>query len=75
MRRSVRETYGKPPVYQPLAARSGPMHAVAGQLGIPCVSMGCGYDGARAHSPNENIRKLDFLRGAQAIADIISSLG
>ncbi len=75
VRRSVRETYGKPPVYQPLTAGSGPMHAVAGQLGIPCVSMGCGYDGARAHSPNENIRKADFLLGAQAVADVISSLG
>lgn len=75
LRASMRETYGKDGVYHPLAAGSGPMHAVAGQLGIPCVSIGCGYDGSRAHSPNENIRLEDFLRGAQAIAGIITALG
>lgn len=75
LRRSVEESYGRAPVYHPLAAGSGPMHAVAGQLGIPCVSMGCGHDGSRAHSPNENIRRSDFVQGAKAIAAIISDLG
>lgn len=37
-------------------------------LGIPMSGAGVGYYGSKVHSPNENIRTEDFIRGAVHVA-------
>lgn len=48
---------------RPMMIGTGPMHHIAGTLGIPTVSPAgvCRPDG-RIHAPNENTREDDFLR-------------
>jgi acetylornithine deacetylase/succinyl-diaminopimelate desuccinylase-like protein len=50
------------PTVWPLMPATGPMHAIAQDLGIPiCSPPGVSRPDSRIHAPNENIRIQDFL--------------
>jgi acetylornithine deacetylase/succinyl-diaminopimelate desuccinylase-like protein len=49
------QVYQKPMVIVPLAGGSGPNEVFQKNLGLPIVTVGCGYPGANSHSPNENL--------------------
>jgi len=57
------------------SAGTGPMHAFANILGVPCVSVGSTYVFSKIHSPNEFAR-LDLLRMAtRCMCRIITNFG
>lgn len=68
---AAEETYGMTPLVAPIVGGSGPAALVAHHLGVPFVSLGCSYPGARKHAPNENIRLADFVLGATCIANVM----
>lgn len=57
---ALREGFGQEPVAYPSVAGSGPMHPFVEVLGVPVVGLGCNHPGSREHSPNENVRIVDF---------------
>ena len=60
---AAREVYAHEPVVYPSHGGSGPMHDLVQGVGTPGgVMAGVGYAGMRMHSPNENIRIVDYLR-------------
>jgi acetylornithine deacetylase/succinyl-diaminopimelate desuccinylase-like protein len=65
--------YGKEPVVNPLVGGSGPNHPFIHTLGLPVVSAGVSYPGARVHAPNENIRVADFVNGIRHTARIVEA--
>jgi acetylornithine deacetylase/succinyl-diaminopimelate desuccinylase-like protein len=67
----ARESYGSAPLVAPIVGGSGPAAHVVNRLGVPFVSLGCSYPGARKHAPNENIRLADFVNGASCIANVM----
>lgn len=70
--RAAREVYGHDCSVVPLSGGSTPIYAFAGPLGgIPVVTAGIGYPGARAHSPDEHVRIEDFLQGCRHLARIL----
>lgn len=55
--------FSGPPAIAPLMIGTGPMHPIAGTLGIPVVSpAGVCRPDSNIHAPNENCRIEDFLR-------------
>lgn len=67
------EFYQQPFRLDPMAGGSSPEYAFGLPLGnIPIVWAGVGYFNSRAHSPNENIRLADFLKGSQYLARILN---
>jgi acetylornithine deacetylase/succinyl-diaminopimelate desuccinylase-like protein len=69
---TAREVYGKPPVVSPSMAGSGPMYLFTDVLKMPvAMSAGISYPDNRIHSPNENIRVDDFLKGILHAAAVI----
>ena len=71
---TARAVYDAPPSLFPLVGVSGPFYPFAVTLGLPIVTIGCGYPGARVHSPNENLRLSDLVRGAKHTARFIAAL-
>ncbi|MFN2525989.1 MAG: M20/M25/M40 family metallo-hydrolase, partial [Actinomycetota bacterium] len=61
---AAREVYAQqPPAVAPMMIGTGPMHHIAGTLGIPTVSpAGVCRPESLIHAPNENVRIEDFLR-------------
>jgi acetylornithine deacetylase/succinyl-diaminopimelate desuccinylase-like protein len=47
------------------------MYPLSTKLGIPAVFAGINYPGAKAHSPNENIRLDLYFQGIRFIAELI----
>ncbi|MEO5952190.1 MAG: M20/M25/M40 family metallo-hydrolase [Chloroflexia bacterium] len=71
---SARLIYGVEPRILPRMAATGPMEALCQRHGLPAIGgAGVGYAGSRTHSPNENIRLDDFIRGAKHIAAILAA--
>lgn len=68
---TLRDVYKSEPLVSPMAGGTGPAAHIVNHLGIPFVSIGCSYPGARKHAPDENIRIDDFVRGASAIARVL----
>ena len=65
---AARPLYGEPVIY-PNAAGSGPMDVIGEDLGLPISSAGgIWYPGSRAHSPNENVRVDDYIKGIKYVA-------
>ncbi len=62
---SATDVYGTPMQVVPMAGGSGPNFIVQDALQIPIASLGVGYPGSGAHSPNENIRLGDYLKECQ----------
>ncbi|GHF91457.1 M20/M25/M40 family metallo-hydrolase [Deinococcus ficus] len=61
---AAREASGHDPIVNPSSGGSGPMFPFMDALGgLPCVAMGIGNSGGRAHAPNENVRRADFEYG------------
>ena len=60
---TAREVYGVEPLILPLSPVTGPVHPFTNGLKQPIVTIGCGYPGARVHSPNENLRLSDLEKG------------
>lgn len=56
------------------AAGGGPADMV-NTLGVPTLSIGCGYAGAKAHGPNENIRVKDYTDAVQYLGNLLNAYG
>jgi acetylornithine deacetylase/succinyl-diaminopimelate desuccinylase-like protein len=70
--RTAEAVYRKAYLIDPLAGGSSPVYAFAKPLGeVPVIWAGVGYADSRAHSPDENLRLVDFLNGARHIAYIL----
>ena len=72
--KTAEAVYGMAPSIVPLSPVTGPVHPFVMGLGQPIVTIGCGYPGARVHSPNENLRVSDLLRGAEHTARFLEAL-
>jgi acetylornithine deacetylase/succinyl-diaminopimelate desuccinylase-like protein len=60
---AAEQVFDKPPAVSPLMIGTGPMHPVAGTLGIPTVSpAGVCRPDSNIHAPNEQILIDDFLK-------------
>jgi acetylornithine deacetylase/succinyl-diaminopimelate desuccinylase-like protein len=70
---AARSAWGTEPVVVPMVGGSGPMASFARVLGIPIVSVGCSYPGARKHAPDEHIRISDFANGAKHVARMLAA--
>ncbi|MDR5695601.1 MAG: M20/M25/M40 family metallo-hydrolase [Armatimonadota bacterium] len=67
----AREVTGREVVLYPNSAGTGPMHPVGMALGVPIVSIGCGYWDSRVHAPNEHIRRKDLEETILLMARLI----
>lgn len=67
--------YGQQPVVAPMSGGSGPMEPFIRLLDLPVVAAGVAYPESHAHSPNENIRLVDFINGIRHTAYIIEAFG
>jgi acetylornithine deacetylase/succinyl-diaminopimelate desuccinylase-like protein len=55
---------------------TGPMHPIAGTLGIPTVSpAGVAHPGSKLHAPNENIRLDDYKAGIKHVIEVMAAMG
>ena len=71
--RTAEAIYHKAYLIDPLAGGSSPVYAFANPLGgIPVIWAGVSYAESREHSPDENLRLVDFLNGARHIAYILN---
>jgi acetylornithine deacetylase/succinyl-diaminopimelate desuccinylase-like protein len=72
---SAVDVYRQPMQIVPMSGGSGPNYIVQESLNIPIISMGVGYPGSGAHSPNENIRIEDYLKAAKHLTRFILKIG
>ncbi len=72
---TAKDVYGMPMQIVPMSGGSGPNFIVQEALNIPIASLGAGYPGTGAHSPNENIRISDYLKSAKHIVRVLDSFG
>jgi acetylornithine deacetylase/succinyl-diaminopimelate desuccinylase-like protein len=72
---SAREVYGKEPVVAPTSGGSGPMDPFVRLLGVPISNVGIGYSNTLVHSPNENMRISDFVKGVKQTARVMARMG
>lgn len=68
---AVRMASGRETVLLPTSPGTGPMHALGHPLGVPIVSIGCGYWGSNPHAPDEHIRLGDFEETIVMIAQVL----
>lgn len=69
--RAAEQEYSKPPVVSISSAGTGPMYLFTKNLKAPCICIGVGYPYTRGHSPNENMRIQDFVKGTKWLARTI----
>ena len=72
---TAKDVYGVPMLIVPMSGGSGPNFIVQEALHIPIASLGAGYPGTGAHSPNENIRIADYLKSAKHIVRVLEAFG
>ncbi|CAN5719663.1 M20/M25/M40 family metallo-hydrolase [soil metagenome] len=73
--RAAGKVYEQDPVIAPMMIGTGPMHHIAGGLGIPTVSTaGVFRPDSAIHAPNENCRVEDFFRTIEYTAAWIDEL-
>lgn len=72
---TAKDIYGMPMQIVPMSGGSGPNFIVQEALQVPIVSLGIGYPGSAAHSPNENIRLNDYLRSAKHLVRVLNAMG
>ena len=66
------EVYGKPAQISPLGGGTTPKYLFT-ERGVPVVAPGVGFANTNfAHSPNENMRLVDFERAASHIARLLN---
>jgi acetylornithine deacetylase/succinyl-diaminopimelate desuccinylase-like protein len=71
--KAAEQEYPKPPVVSISSAGTGPMYLFTKNLKAPCICIGVGYPYTRGHSPNENIRIQDFVKGTKWLARTIDN--
>ncbi len=72
---TAKDVYGVPMQIVPMSGGSGPNFIVQEALHVPIASLGAGYPGTGAHSPNENIRISDYLKSAKHITRVLDAFG
>jgi acetylornithine deacetylase/succinyl-diaminopimelate desuccinylase-like protein len=72
---AAEEVYGTRPVISPTSGGSGPMDPFVRFLGIPIADVGVSYPGSLVHSPNENMRIDDFVKGVKHTARVLARMG
>lgn len=72
---SAREVYGTEPVVSPTSGGSGPMDPFVRLLNVPISNVGIGYANTLVHSPNENMRIADFVKGVKQTARVMARVG
>lgn len=70
----AKKYYGPETKYVLNAAGGGPADMV-NTLGVPTLSIGCGYAGAKVHGPNENIRVKDYTDAVQYLGNLLNAYG
>jgi len=71
--KAAEQEYPRPPVVSISSSGTGPMYLFTRDLKAPCICVGVGYPYTRAHSPNENIRIQDFVKGTKWLARTINN--
>lgn len=72
---TAKDVYGTAMQIVPMTGGSGPNFIVQDALQIPIASLGVGYPGSGAHSPNENIRLQDYLKSAKHLVRVMGEFG
>jgi acetylornithine deacetylase/succinyl-diaminopimelate desuccinylase-like protein len=72
---TAREVHGKDPVVAPTSGGSGPMDPFVHLLDVPISNVGIGYSSTLVHSPNENMRISDFVKGVKHTARVMARIG
>lgn len=72
LRRGFARLFDAPPVMLRTAGGSIPISPFVTTLQLPAVSVGTVNPDNNQHSPNENLRVGDFLRGIQVMAAVLS---
>ncbi|HKA49565.1 MAG TPA: M20/M25/M40 family metallo-hydrolase [Candidatus Dormibacteraeota bacterium] len=68
---TAEEVYGKPALLQPLTGGTTPKYLFT-EKGVPVVAPGVGFGASNlTHSPNENVRLVDFRRAASHVARLL----
>lgn len=70
---AAEQEYRKPPIVKISSPGTGPMHIFHKSLKAPMICIGIGYAYSRQHSPNENIRIEDFVRGTKWVARTVDN--
>jgi acetylornithine deacetylase/succinyl-diaminopimelate desuccinylase-like protein len=69
---TAQEVYGQPTAVTPLSGGTTPMYLFTEQ-GVPVVAPGVGFGRSNlAHSPNENMRLVDFEHAARHLARLLA---
>jgi acetylornithine deacetylase/succinyl-diaminopimelate desuccinylase-like protein len=72
---TARQVYSKPMMIIPLSGGSGPNEVFQKKLGLPIVTVGCGYPGANSHSPNENLHLGLYEKCVKHLTRIMVAFG
>ena len=68
---TAEEVYGKPALLTPLTGGTTPKYLFT-EKGVPVVAPGVGFGASNlTHSPNENVRLVDFKRAASHVARLL----
>ncbi|HKA11330.1 MAG TPA: M20/M25/M40 family metallo-hydrolase [Candidatus Dormibacteraeota bacterium] len=68
---TAEEVYEKPALLQPLTGGTTPKYLFT-EKGVPVVAPGVGFGASNlTHSPNENVRLVDFKRAASHVARLL----
>jgi acetylornithine deacetylase/succinyl-diaminopimelate desuccinylase-like protein len=74
-RDTAEEVYGKPALVAPIMGGTTPMYLFT-ERGVPVVAPGVGFGSSNlAHSPNENMRLVDFRNAARHLARLLARFG
>jgi acetylornithine deacetylase/succinyl-diaminopimelate desuccinylase-like protein len=71
---TARDVYGAEPVVAPTSGGSGPMDPFVRLLNVPISNAGVGYPHTLVHSPNENMRISDFVKGIKHTARVMAGM-
>ena len=70
---TAEEVYGKPALLTPLMGGTTPKYLFT-EKGVPVVAPGVGFGASNlTHSPNENVRLLDFKNAARHVARLLAT--
>jgi acetylornithine deacetylase/succinyl-diaminopimelate desuccinylase-like protein len=69
---AFRRLFGEPPIMIRTGGGSIPISPFVTTLGVPAVQVGTVNPDNNQHSPNENLRVLDFMRGIRIMAAVLS---
>lgn len=72
LRSGMERLFGEPPIMLRTGGGSIPISPFVTTLGIPAVVVGTVNPDNNQHSPNENLRVFDFLRGIRIMAALLS---